>query len=90
MEFSRINKRDSFYINIEACSSRDQHASWSSPPENFWKLNVDAVWSSSPHSNGFGVICRDSAGLIRAVFALSLDVDFKAPIVELRAIVEGI
>lgn len=63
-------------------------AEWNPPPENSWKINVDAAWYSS--SIGVGTICKNSLGNIIGVAASFYDLEFTPLLDELRAISEGV
>lgn len=51
---------------------------------------MDAAWKDSSSSTGVGIICRNEAGAAMAAKALALDVNFGAPLAELKVIHEGI
>lgn len=70
--------------------NRVQSSNWRPPSEDRWKFNVDAAWKAGISGTGIGVVCRNSRGKIQGARAVYNDLDFLAPMPELKAIVEGL
>ncbi|KAM6574984.1 uncharacterized protein LOC115696372 [Cannabis sativa] len=71
-------------------TSQASVASWKPPPENTFKLNVDAALDSSRSKIGIGVIVRNSAGQVKAALSTPAIGNFKSQEMEAKAMSVGL
>ena len=67
-----------------------RNLNWQPPPENWYKVNVDAAISTDLNITGLGVVVRDSSGMFMAARALKIEGCLDPHRAELLAAREGI
>lgn len=89
MEYLTANRVESVSSGLIS-DSISLIAFWSFPPDDFQKVNVDAAWNVCPPSTGFGVVCRDSRGMMKGASASFVDLDFSPTIAVLYVIIKDL
>lgn len=89
-EYLRAKERSPTSLNNRTQAIPLANACWYPPPEDFWKLNTDAVWTVDPPLIGVGAICRDHQGAIMDIEAHNYDLNYEGPTAELKAFLIGI